>query len=241
MRNRKLGLGLLATAAMMVMAFAATSASATVVSPAGKAITATQVATGQENPNHFTVNNAYGGTLTNCAKASFKAQVPVNGEHDLNENQPQVGTHSQTAGSVYMDLDEVKFEECAVYAWSGEHTKGEPQAPSVVTTTEGWAIGLHRITNGPAIAAISVPAQGATINIAGGLCVLEVAPAGETAPATGLWTNGAPSQLRVDAQIPLAQKSGNCAAIGINLGQPAQFEATFNVTVDNQAENVTVN
>jgi hypothetical protein len=227
MRHTKLGFGLLATAAMMVMAFGASSASATEVTPVNTKITASLQ---PETQSRLISKNAYATTFLSCKKASAQFTTPPGGGQpagmNQNVNRTNVGTFSQGAGSVTAQIQpEPKFEECALVL--GDPAKPEKQgmelAPVTVATGSGWTLSVWGLTDESAMAAIGVPGGSAVIVI-GAECVITIPPSGEQGVVMGEYSNTT-QKLRLDGQLKFAE-NGKCGG----LLSPAQYEATFNLS-----------
>jgi hypothetical protein len=171
--KNRLGLALfVAAAATMAIAFAASSASATVVKPANTKVTG-ELQVGERS--RLLPKNAYAEVFLSCKKSKTEFTVPSEtaqptgmkqntnrgqkaGESELGEGE-HVGTFSQSPGAVSMQLQEQNkaagfegpsFEECSVRKASPEkpHEEGTEIAAATVTTTTGWTLAA---TSQPAV------------------------------------------------------------------------------------------
>jgi hypothetical protein len=259
--KKPIGLALLvAAAATMVMAFAASSASATVVTPANQKIKATLKKQADQAEPHAKLlpKNAYSEFFLSCQKSEAEFTVPdgtaqptgmkqntnrgqLEGASEVGEGE-HVGTFSQGPGSVSMQIQEKpKFEECTVRQGkvAEPHKQGTAIGTATVTTTEGWtlaatsqlAVGKKENVNVPEMA-IGVPQAGAVIKT-------NVPTVGECeitigesqqTVVMGIFVN-LTHQVRFDGQV---KYTTNPLTVGGCTGleglSPAQFEAEYLTT-----------
>ena len=209
-----------ALAAMVAMALAATTASATIVVPPSTAITATSAST------IFIPENAYSTLFVKCTSSTAKFTTPAGrvkggttrvGE-DANINRTSIGTQSTGPGGVTMDLSSIEFAKCGLFNGSTE------VAPATVNTTTGWSLsGEQGPSEATGWAAIGVPKAGAEIFITG-VGTVVVSPSEASAVIAPEYKNST-HVLHVDSQIALS---------GAGLVSPAQFEANY--TANNSLE-----
>ena len=199
MKGRKsLGFGLMvALAAMATMAFAASSASATEVVPAGKKIKATLV---EDKESRFIPKNGYDELYIACDSASAEFSVPDGaaqpaGGMKQNQNNREIGTLSQGSGSVSAQIqDQPSFTDCDLRESAPSpptQAKGTDIVEATVTTAEGWVIAWEQVTiivDKKPVASIiqqvlSVPDAGATIEyeLFGFTCVITIGEEQQTA------------------------------------------------------------
>lgn len=231
--------------ALAVCAFGALSvgtASATEVLPANTAFTASLAAGPTGTLSVFVPTNAFSETGVGCTESAITGTVPTAVAGTLlNQNKPEVGTHSTGYGSVSMGIVP-SFKKCAIYAWTGSPAKWvkvEPEIPVEVTVTTGWTLAAFRNATSAAYTAAGVPAGGATIKytVSGAPCELKVSPGVATA-VFDEWTNGTAttaSKDRVDGQIPFTAVGAACSG-----SSPAQFEATYSVVKNGTSEGIRI-
>lgn len=239
-RNKSLGFGLMAAlAALAVMAFAATSASATEVKPANTKIKATLQA---ETQSRFIPKNAYSNTFLSCTTSSAEFTTPPSegqpGGMSQNQNSAGVGTNSQGLGSVTMQIQASQeaagfngpeFKNCSVREFVGEETAKDPGqeiAPATVTTSAGWTIAGWGLSAAEGMLAVGVPDQGATIsfNVGLGECVITIGDGSQTV-VMGEYDNEN-HKARIDGQVKY-KVNNEAACAGLGGETPAQFEGTY--------------
>ncbi|MBA3866010.1 MAG: hypothetical protein H0X42_06645 [Solirubrobacterales bacterium] len=225
--------GLALLVAVAATALSASTAPATTIAPVATKVHAISTET------RFLPNNAFSELAVVCkATSGGKLTTPEEGALKKNQNKTGVGTFSAGPGSVNTVFTETpKFEKCEVLNLK----TGKTELAATVSTNEtngkwefsGVEFEAAKEENDKRVGLIGVPKGAATISLTGTTCVLTVSPE-ESSVVSGEWTNGtnsttAPSTIRVDEQLAFSQTAG-CAAFG--LVSPAQFEATYNVTVE---------
>ncbi len=238
MKHSKLGLGLLvALAAMATMAFAASSVSATIVTPA-TGTEAERTVTVTSTDSKFTADNAFAGNSLACNTSATDITVPAEGAQSFNQNQTEVGTQSTGPGAVAVQMTQPTFEECFV-----RNKLQEPVGTVVVTpqdplNVEDWSGAFYAVERpgvDPVVLAISVPQKALDVEInAGGFeCTLLIASADQQQVVMGDFTKvDETSVLRVDGQVHFDIKSegaaGDCEELGLMPAtSPAQFEGNY--------------
>lgn len=232
--KKPVGLMLIAAlAAVAAMALTATTALATTIAPAATKVHATSTET------RFLPNNAFGKLAVVCKETGGgKLTTPEEGALKKNQNKTGVGTFSAGPGSVNTVFTEAPtFKGCEVRNLE----TGKTELGATVATSEangrwefsGLQLEAAKEENDKRVGLIGVPKAGAVISLTETTCELTVSPE-ESSVVSGEWTNGtnsttAPSTIRVDEQLAFGQTAG-CAAFG--LVSPAQFEATYKVTVE---------
>lgn len=103
--------------------------------------------------------------------------------------------------------------------------------PTTTTNSTNGAWTLAATCGGQA--RLRIPRAGAVTRVA--TCTITVAPtAAVNVPAT--WTNGSPSRLTIDANVPIARSGFGCPNVST-----ARFRATYNITdTTDPSETVTV-
>jgi hypothetical protein len=234
MKSRKLGIGLLATAAMMVMAFGASSASATEVVPANTKVTATSKTEEFQQWPKFLPNNAYNPFFTACEESEAQFTTPATGGGNFNANINQVGTGtlSQGQGSVSSQIQFADFDECALYVTeTGKTEDGVEVTEAVVRTTEDdWTVAGWGLSSSFAMVAVGVPDEGAEIEIPATGCVITVGQ-GQQSVIMGEYDNA--GNLELDGQLKFVTNDAEACALPVPLAKPAQFEGSYSVTTPN--------
>jgi hypothetical protein len=216
--------------ALGMLAFGATSASATAVTPPEAEITATLAA---GTTSKFLPANAYAETSVQCESSEAEFTTP-NGEFEPGEGKfryntnrgaiEAVGAFSESAGSVIMDLTEPPtFNECFIYEWSGTAWVKNEEAPASVSTNNDngdWTFAALQLTEWQGQASIGVPTAGAEIEIPALACTEVVSPTQASSVAAPAYVNET-QKLFVDGQID---------GSGCPLPTPAQFEAIYDLT-----------
>jgi LysM repeat protein len=242
--KKPIGLALLvAAAAMMVMAFAASSASATEVTPANKKIKATLVS---GTFSKLLPKNAYSTTYVSCTAAEAEFTTPTSegqpGGMSANKNSGEpkqekggVGTFSQGQGSVNMQVQEnlPKFTGCSLReldpAKPHEFPGKEIQPATVSTVKSGFQLAGWGLNKTEAMVALGVPGESITIALSGTECVITIGTtASETNVIMGEFNNGT-HRARFDSQIKF-KDNGKCGTIL----SPGQYEGEFNTEVVGQ-------
>lgn len=223
--KKPIGLGLFAVVvAMLAMAFAASTASATRITPPNTVIKATLVA---ETTSKFMPKNAYAGTSIQCETSTATGTTPTQEEAEAqnNTNRTGVGARSEGPGSVIMDVTPT-FTNCAVYAWNGaEWVKTGTEA--TVAVNGNWTFAADWITSTAIPVVIGVPSNGAVITV-GEVCEITVSN-GRASAVMGRWTNPAgeaSAMMRIDGQIEFASPEA-CGGV-----TPAQFEGEYEVKTE---------
>ena len=242
MKGRKsLGFGLMvALAAMATMAFAASSASATEVVPAGKKIKATLV---EDKESRFIPKNGYDELYIACDSASAEFSVPDGaaqpaGGMKQNQNKPGIGALSQDQGSVSMQIqDQPSFTNCDLRESAPEpptQAKGTDIVEMTITTTEGWTLaawGLAATGGSPdAMMAIGVPDAGLTYSYTippFETCVVTIGEAQQTV-VMGEFDNDT-HLARFDGQVKYT--TNGSPACPPPAESPAQFETELDTEV----------
>ena len=242
--RKSLGFGLIvALAAMATMAFAASSASATEVVPAGKQIAASLK---EDTQSNFYPKNGYNSVYLSCEDSTARFKVPAKEEgQQYNENDLEVGTLSQGQGSVSLQVQpEPEFLECAVWLSEEQGAKGVKVAGAEVATTDKWMLAAEeKNIGGTSIAqlAIGVPQAGATITIDNqavppvDVCDITIGD-GQQSVVMGSYDN-ATQQASFDGQLkytttPLLPEEAGCESVEGR--SPAQYEAEYVTSVVGQ-------
>jgi hypothetical protein len=204
---------LVAFTVIAAMAFAAPTAWATVVEPAGKTVFL------RSSNFHLVPTNAYAEIELTCVNARMEFEIPANGGagHNNNINRLGTGTKSTGPGSVSVNFGPTPaFEDCA---WKAN---GE----TIFTTTISvnaepkWA-GAFVSSQGPKVTtnifAFTFPRESFRLKLPPFGCEVSFAPAHAEA-LTGTFSG---STLTVDGQL---QFEGCTSTLGAS---PSQFEATY--------------
>jgi hypothetical protein len=222
---------LAALAATVAVAFAAPTASATIVKPAGETA-------GLKSTNStFLFANGYSEAVLTCAEVTTEVEVPANGGagHNNNINRKATGTHSRGPGSVSVQFRPPTFKECK-YGPGGVFS-------ATLTVQEGnWpgaALSVEVPKQSPLNTfALDIP-QGsiqALISYQGSSCKIQFAPTHEEA-LTGAY---ATHTLTLDGQVQFKaiENEETCNTFGLvaPAWSPAQLEGSY----ANTAETLTV-
>lgn len=212
--KKRIRIGLISTAvALVTMAFAASVASATVVTPANTQITATLKA---GTNARFLPANAFSETGVSCKSATIKFTTPTSEAGSLNnKNKLETGKYSAGPGSVTMSvLGEPGFLECGLVMLppNPETEFGSLVSGATITTSTGWPIVAEGVNATEGIFALGIPSGGVNVSSS---CNYTMGNG-----VIGARYINATKELKLDGQLEGA--SAFCGNFS-----PFQFEATF--------------
>jgi hypothetical protein len=197
------------TAAIIALAFMASTASATRVKPANTKITATLT----PGTNwRLLPNNAYNTVYLSCSKSEFTFTTSIEGEKPLNTNRTSVGTFSRGPGSVRMEVGGVgpTLGECLILLGNPEKPLEEGVGIGVMVFTHEFAganppgidadefLVEKNVVNLIALTMPSVLAKGGNFPCEGTETIFPVS--GKPGVLVGEYTNKT-KQLKLDGQV----------------------------------------
>jgi hypothetical protein len=213
---------IIAVTAATMLAFAAPTASATIVKPANTKIKASLK---EGTYLRFSGNNAYYAIYIVCNKSEFSFTTPTEAAKSLfNTNRAKTGAYSLGSGSVSMKIEEFpRFEECTFREGNPEEPEKPGKELGTITwaASAGWSIAATQFISKAGTAALVIPKSGLIANSGCGLVtMLQSVP-------IGVFTN-ATHTLRLDGQVGFSglQECG--------FSPSTQFEAEY--TTNNSLE-----